>query len=452
MQDPQVVADRSCRRRRCQMIVGHAKAARRKQLGPVAIPGKCARLAHQPIDYVPVVDAVLVPALQARLNFLLSWTAPHFDRVGMDPHLHPLADQPGRHRVDVALDRDRAARLHAHAHLPKRLQPPRRQCIQIIAFVMECLLSLGIAAIAQRAQERHIGFLARKIVAAAQEQRLLDRPLEAVMALLAIAVLVTRVGIDRLRPHSVVRHQRLIAAREELRPRSLHRQRHAIAAMTSRHAAQRPHRILEPFAKTLEALGETERHVLPVRMRQHEVVDQVLERLAVDGHAQLGHVREVGSTELARRMLLREEDLLVGPTPRLPFVDAPLQGPQLPVGESAWMAPLQFFEERLGLPARSRFEQLFDFVPHVRERIGTRPPGPRRRRLHPLRRQPIRVPILPSGFAIHARLRRRKTQRRLLAEPGPHRPDLFIRDHHRATPLPGGGARSVNRPRDSGER
>ena len=239
------------------------------------------------------------------------------------------------------------------------------------------------------------------------------------MALLAIAVLVTRMHIDRLRLDLVVRRQRLIAARELLRPRSLYRQRHAIGAMFLGDAAQCPQRVLEARAETLETLGEAERHVLPVRMRQHEVVDHMRERPAVDGHTQRGHVREVGGAEPARPMLLREEDFLGGPARGQPVFDAPLQRAQLAVGELTGVPPLQFLEERLGFPTRARFEQFFDFAPHVGERIGPRPIRSRRCIRRPLRRQHVGVPILACGLAIHARLHRRETQRRLLAEPLP---------------------------------
>ena len=383
---------------------------------------------------MPVVNAVLVPAFQARKNFLLSLAVPHFDGVGVDVHFHPLADQPGRHRVEVPLDVDRAPRLHPHPQLPERFQPTRRQRIQILAFVVECFLLRGVAAFAHLAQEDHVRFRAREIVAAAQEQRLLHGTFEAMMALLDVAVLVPLARVDRLRFHPVVRHHRLITAREKLRSRSLHRQTHAIRAMLGRHSAQCPHRVLKAFAEARETLREAERHVLPVRVRQHEVVDQVRERLAVDRHAQFGQVREVGGAEPAGRMVLREENLLVRPARGLPVFDPALQRAQLAIIELLRMTPLQFLEERLGFPARRRFEQFFDFAPDLAERIVPRPMRSRRRLLCPLRGQPIRVPNLPCRLAIHARLRRRKTQRRLLAKPLPQRPNLSIRDHHRATP------------------
>lgn len=281
------------------------------------------------------------------------------------------------------------------------------------------LLSSGVAAFAYFAQKCLIRFSAREVGAAAQQQHLLHGLLEAMMALLAVAVLVTRVGVDRLGRDSVVRQQRLITAREEVRPRSLDRQTHAITAMLFGHAAQRPHRALEPFTETLETLRETDRHVLPVRVRQHEVVDQMRERLAVDGHAQIVHAREVRGAEPTRRMHLREENFLGRPAGRLPVLDTALQRPQLAIGKLTGMPPLQFLEERLGFPARAGFEQFFDFGPDLREGIGPCPIRARRRLGRAPRRQHVAVPILPRRLAIHARLHRRETQRRLLAEPLP---------------------------------
>lgn len=223
MQDAQVFAVRPCRRRRRQFVVGHAKTARREQLGSVAIPGKRARLAHQPVDDVPIINAVLVASAQARHDFHLVLAVPHFDRVGAEAHIDPFADQARRHRVDVPLDGDGAPRLHTHTQAAKRLQPPGRQRLQVFGFVVECLLSFGVAARAHFAHKRLVRFPAREVATATQQQRLLHRALEAMMALLAVAILVAGVGVDRLRFDLVVRHQRLIAAREEMRPRSLDR-------------------------------------------------------------------------------------------------------------------------------------------------------------------------------------------------------------------------------------
>ena len=263
-------------------------------------------------------------ATQSRQHFLLPLAVPHLDRVGIHPYFHPLADQPGRHRVDVPLHGDGAARLHSHPQPAKRFLPLRRQRMQVLAFVDELLRSRLIPSRAHVVQESHVGFLAGKVVAATQEQGLLHRPLEAMVALLDVAVLVTLAGVDRLRPDFIVSHQGAIALRELLGAGGLHRQAHAVGAMLRRHAAQSPDRVLEARTEALEALGEAERDVLPVRVRQHEVVDQVRERLTRDGHAQLGHVREVGGTEPAGRMLLGEKHLLGRSVRCQPMLDVSL--------------------------------------------------------------------------------------------------------------------------------
>ncbi len=267
----------------------------------------------------------------------------------------------------------------------------------MLLLFFDTLLSSGVAALAHFPQEGHVRFPARKIPAATQQQRLRYRSFEPVMALLGVAVLMTLARIDRLRSDSVVRHHRLIPAREKLRPRGLHRQAHPIAAMRFRHSAQRPHRVLETFRKALETLREAEGHVLPVRVTQHEVIDQVRERLTVDRRAQFGHVREIRGAQPARLMPLREEDLLVRPARGPPLFDSSLQGAQLALGEAPGMSPLQLLEERLGFPARTFFEQRLDLAPDVLERIGARPPSPLACRCCQLRRQPLRPPMLPPS-------------------------------------------------------
>jgi hypothetical protein len=235
-------------------------------------------------------------------------------------------------------------------------------------------------------QEGGVRFLAGEIVAAAQQQGLLHRPLEPVVALLGVPILVTPAGVDRLRLHLVVGHQGAIARRELLGAGGLHGQAHAVAPVHGRHAAQGPDRVLEAGAEAFEALGEADRDVLPVRVCQHEVVDQVRERLPLDGHAQLGHVREVGRPEPARRVVLGEEHLLGRTMRRPPLLDATLQGAQLPVGEPARVPALDLLEQGLGLPPGRLFEQLDDFTPHVGERVFARSPVAWRRLGPSLRR------------------------------------------------------------------
>ena len=118
--------------------------------------------------------------------------------------------------------------------------------------------------------------------------------------------------------------------------------------MPVRHLAQFPDRVLQPFAQALEALGIAHRPRFPVRVRQHEVIDQVRKALPLDGDAQLFHVREVGRAQSPRWVLLREEHLLGRSLGRPPALHPTLQRAQLPVRKTAGVTPLQVLEHRLG--------------------------------------------------------------------------------------------------------
>ena len=161
-------------------------------------------------------------------------------------------------------------------------------------FLGNALLPTLIAPIPYRVKERGILLPAGKIPAATQQQSLFDGILEAMVRLFAIAVLMAAVRIGRFRLDAVVAHQRLVVAREHFRVAvGMDRQRHPVRAMPPRSAAQNPERVLQAFAQTGKALGEADGHMLPVRVGQHEVVDQVIEALSLEGHPEVVHVGEV---------------------------------------------------------------------------------------------------------------------------------------------------------------
>jgi hypothetical protein len=114
-----------------QHVVGQAKATRREQVAAVAIIGERSRLAHQPIDDVTVVDTVLAPTAQARQRLHQTLPVPHLQAFGVQPSFDTLADQPTGHRVGVAFDMQRAARVHTHVQTFAGLQPPRGQRPQL---------------------------------------------------------------------------------------------------------------------------------------------------------------------------------------------------------------------------------------------------------------------------------------------------------------------------------
>jgi hypothetical protein len=357
-----------------QQVVGQPEAAGGEEVLAVAIVGERPRLAHQPVDHVPVRDAVLAPAAQARQRLDVLLRVPHLQPLGVQAHLDPLADQPAGHGVGVAAHMDRAARVHAHSHALARLQPPRRQRPQQRHLLCQTPLPPPVALREQAPQELLIGGAAAEVPAAAQQQRLLQRPLELAVALLDVAVLVRPRRVDGLALQAVVPQQRLVAGRE--RRRALGPRRDGcgqpIGAMQLWHAAQRGQGVLQALAEALETLGEADRARLPVGVGQHEVVDQVRQRLAPDGDAQVGGVREVAGAQPARMMDLAEEHLPGTAVQGPPALDVPLQGAQLAVGEAPGEAALQVVEQGLGLQAGVQTQLLFELRPDLGEGVGPR--------------------------------------------------------------------------------
>lgn len=353
VQDAQVFPGRPLRLLLDQPVVDQAEATRRKQVVSIAVVGERPRLAHQPVDDVPVVDAVLTAAAQAGQSLDSLLGIPNLDVVGVQAGLDPFADQPARHRVGVIADVDGAARIHTHLQAPGGVDPLGRQRPQHGQLLRQPCLSALIPLGKQLPQERCVGRPAGKVAAATQQQRLVQRPLELPMALFHVAVLMRLRRVDGLALQAVVPQQGLVAA---LKGRSItprrHRRGQGIGAMDARHAAQLGQGVLQAVAEALEALGEADGAGLPVRVGQHEVVDQVRKRLTADGDLQARGVREVRGTQTPRFVDLGEEDLLGRPMQGAPLFDVPLEGAELSIGEAVGIGPLQPVEHGLGLQAR----------------------------------------------------------------------------------------------------
>ena len=91
---------------------------------------------------------------------------------------------------------------------------------------------------------------------------------------------------------------------------------------------------------------------------------------------QVGAVREVAGSQPTGMMHLGEEHLLGRPALGPPLLDAPLQRPQLAVGEAAGKAPLQVGEQGLRFQAGVELELRFQFGPDLGERVRTCSPVP----------------------------------------------------------------------------
>ncbi len=211
VQDAQVLPGRALRLLLGQPVVDQAEAARREQLVAVAVAGERPRLAHQPVDDVPVGDPVLAPAAQPRQALDQALGVPNLDVVGVQPRLHPFPDQPAGHRVRVAADVDGAATVHPHPHALAGVEALPRQRPQQGQFLDQPRPPALVPLHEQLPQERLVRRPAGEVPAAAQHQGLVQRPLELPVALLHVAVLVRLRRVDRLAPQAVVPQQRLVA-------------------------------------------------------------------------------------------------------------------------------------------------------------------------------------------------------------------------------------------------
>lgn len=80
----------------------------------------------------------------------------------------------------------------------------------------------------------------------------------------------------------------LVAARRQV----VDNRGEAVTAVPPQHTAQFPQRVLKAVEERLERLGGAQRHRLPVRIGEHEVVHHVIERPAGDGHVERVHPRD----------------------------------------------------------------------------------------------------------------------------------------------------------------
>jgi hypothetical protein len=110
-----------------QGVVGHAEAAARKQIRLITVVGEGPWLADQPVDDVPVIDAMLATPTQSRQFFNPFLGIPNLNQLGIQACFDPFADQAAGHRVDVALHMNGAAGVYTHFQPLARLQTPGRQ-------------------------------------------------------------------------------------------------------------------------------------------------------------------------------------------------------------------------------------------------------------------------------------------------------------------------------------
>jgi hypothetical protein len=386
-----------------EAVVGQAEPRRREQIVAVGVVRERTRLADQRVDHMPVVHRVPVAPHQPRQRVDTPVRVPDFDPVGEQPRFDRFADQPAVHRVGVAMNVDQAAGVDLARHLQARRQPRVGQVPERRDFLGE---AVGAARVPRRhdlLQERDVLLAAGKRTAAPQQQRLIDRGLEVPVRRLRIAVLVRLPRVDPLTRHAVMCQQIAIPGLELAgRRQVVHGRGQTVAAVPTRNAAQVPQRILQAVGQRLERLGDAQRHRLPVRVGQHEVVDHVIEPLAADGDVERVHVGEVGRCEVAGRVNLAEHDRLPRAVGGPPLPHATLERAAMRIEELPRMLTPQPVEQRLGEQSWFGREPLRHCGPHGRERIGPGPVGARHLRLRARARQRAVLAIVSGRLVGHS--------------------------------------------------
>lgn len=292
-----------------QPVIGQAKAAIGEQLLAIAIVLEGARLPHQLIDDVPIVDRVLVASHQPRQRIEALSRVPHLHPVGMQAGFDLLSDQAAGDRVAVAMNVDQAAGIHTHWQPQTTVLPLRRQRPQRRQFLGVPLLPGGVACGDHLLEKLQVLLAADEIAAATQKQRLIHGGLEVPVRRLAIAVLVGLADVDPLARQSVVFQQTQVTRLKFTFGREVvDRRAEAVAAMPPWHSPELPKRVLQAVGQRLERLRHAEGHRLPVRIGEYEVICQVLEAFAEDGYVQRVHAGEIRGRQVARMMYLAEHD------------------------------------------------------------------------------------------------------------------------------------------------
>jgi hypothetical protein len=126
-EDRQVVLDHAAGPLVLQQVVGHPEPAGGEHRIAVAVLLERPGLAHQPVDDVAVLDAMLASASKSRQGVQLSGPVPDVEGLGPDVNIHLFADQTAGQRVGVAADVDRAPRIDPGLEPSSHLQPATRQ-------------------------------------------------------------------------------------------------------------------------------------------------------------------------------------------------------------------------------------------------------------------------------------------------------------------------------------
>ena len=137
----------------------------------------------------------------------------------------------------------------------------------------------------------------------------------------------------------------------------------AVRTVLDRHAAKRKERVLQANGKRGETFPAKHRlGMLPGRVGQHEVIQPMVQRLAGNADAGIGHVGEIRQRLLSGDVILTEDHFAIGAVLGAPGTNPAFQGTAKPIPIMIGMAALHLFEHRDRPQAGMRLEQRADLA------------------------------------------------------------------------------------------
>lgn len=222
-------------------------------------------------------------------------------------------------------------------------------------------------------------------------------------------------------------HQRGVPIRQRLATGMIsHGRRQRIRTMPLWHSTEFPERFLNAGTQCFKRFGKAQRHRFHIAVRQHAVVQRVIESRSGDRHLELVADREVTGRQPSRMMNLTEEDRLAWTVQASPFRHTPFERSSSGIGKPTDVILLQPVEQCLRFEPWFRFQPLLQFVPNLFERIDSRAVVSSR---FPLRRQSLVIAVLACGFLTHLGHPCRSGQCPAQIEQPPQFLDSSIRDH-----------------------
>ena len=245
------------------------------------------------------------------------------------------------------------------------------------ALGVDALAVVGVAPTTELIEEPAVDGEVVKVARAAQQQGVLERPLEMAMWPFDRAVLMRDATVVAARRHGVMRAQGFVADRPIGGGVALEVTEscgQAVAAMLPGGAAERPEGILQALGQRHETLAAEHRmDMFEAAVGQTEVIEPVDQRRARDANAEVGHVSEVRQAHPARFVNLAEDHLAVRAVQRAPVAHATLQGPPDSLAKLG-MTAQNLAEDRHRPQARCGFQHRNDLgIEDPGQRIGPSP-------------------------------------------------------------------------------